>query len=150
MEIMKIELGKLLRSVSDSRDFCIDRLLGSLKKREGILDIKKLDIKKSESVTDKPQLTISFDPEIISEHQVKRMAQETAKSLDQTFGHFQIRLKEFTDSEKLKAASSVLKNLKGVMNVLIVPTGSLIVEFNKYITQESILNEIIKNLNVLS
>ncbi|HBQ58757.1 MAG TPA: hypothetical protein DD671_03810 [Balneolaceae bacterium] len=145
MEIIKIELGKLLKSVSDSRDFCIDRLLGSLKKREGILNIKK-----SESVTDKPQLTISFDPEIISEHQVKRMVQETANSLDQTFGHFQIRSKEFTDSENLKATASVLKNMKGVMNVLIVPTGSLFIEFNKYITQESILNEVIKNLNVLS
>lgn len=145
MEIIKIELQKLLKSVSDSRDFCIDRLTSSVKNRKGILDIKK-----SESTTGKPQLTLCFDPEIISEHQVKRMVQETANSLDQTFGHFQIRLKEFTDSEKLKAASSVLKNLKGVMNVLIVPTGSLIVEFNKYITQESILNEIIKNLNVLS
>jgi len=145
MEIIEIELGKLLKSVSDSRDFCINRLLGSLKKREGILDIKK-----SESGTDKPQLSISFDPEIISDHQVKKMIQETANSLDQTFGHFQISLKEFTDFEKLKAASSVLKNMKGVMNVLIIPTGSLIVEFNKYITQESILNEVIKKLNILS
>ena len=145
MEIIKIELGKLLKSVSESRDFCIDRLISSLINREGILDIKKSNL-----VTDKPQLTISFDPEIISEYQVKRMVQETTNSLNQTFGHFQIRLNEFKDYGKLKAASAVLKNMKGVMNVLIVPTGSLFIEFNKYITQESILNEVIKNLNVLS
>ena len=66
MEIIKIELGKLLKSVSESRDFCIDRLISSLINREGILDIKKSNL-----VTDKPQLTISFDPEIISEYQVK-------------------------------------------------------------------------------
>ncbi|MEX2410181.1 MAG: hypothetical protein WD607_02215, partial [Candidatus Paceibacterota bacterium] len=118
METVKIELEKLLKTVSDSRDLCIERLSGSVKNRKGILTIKK-----DETITGKPLLSISFDSEIISEFQVKKIVQETANALNQTFGHFHIKIKELKDSRRLEAASDVLKNMKGVMNVLIVPTG---------------------------
>lgn len=142
MEAVKIELEKLLKTVSDSRDLCIDRLSGSVKSRKGILDIKK-----DETITGKPLLSVSFDPEIISEFQVKKIVQETANTLNQTFGHFQIKIKELKDSRRLEAASTVLKNIKGIMNVLVIPTGIMIIEFNKYITEGTILKELIKKID---
>ena len=104
--------------------------LGSVKSRKGILTIKK-----DETITGKPLLSISFDPEIISEFQVKKIVKETASTLNKTFGHFHIKIKELKDTGRLEAASDVLKNMTGVMNVLVVPAGCMIIEFNRYITE---------------
>jgi hypothetical protein len=35
------------------------------------------------------------------------------------------------------------------MNVLVAPTGMMIVEFNKYITQESIIKELIEKMDLV-
>ena len=147
MQYMKkliLNVSDLLNHETEGDDQCIDRLTGSLQKREGIKKIELNENKKSA-----PQLCIYFDEEHTSEDRIKQIARQTGKQLDDTFGHLWVKMKSGHDAKKLEAASTVLQNFRGVMNVLVVPTGWIFLEFNKYITQESILRELIKKMDLV-
>jgi copper chaperone CopZ len=144
MKKLILDVSDLLNHKAESGDQCIDRLTGSLKKREGIKKVELNENKKSA-----PQLCIYFDEEHTSEDRIKQIAQETGDKLDKTFGHLWVKMKSVNDTSHLEAASTVLLNIKGVMNVLVVPTGWIFLEFNKYITQESILRELIEKMDLV-
>jgi hypothetical protein len=58
-------------------------------------------------------------------------------------------MREIQDTKRVEAATTLLENVKGVMNVLVIPTGMMIVEFNKYVTQESIIRELIEKMDLV-
>jgi Cd2+/Zn2+-exporting ATPase len=144
MDSLRISLQPILEDITDSKDECIDRLVGSLKKRKGITTV---EVTKEEASP--PQLSITFKPNIISESQIRKIVRETGKKLDKTFGHLRVKIHEIQDIHRLEATVTLLKNVKGVMNVLVAPTGMMIVEFNKYITQESIIRELIEKMDLV-
>ena len=144
MSYLHISLHTLLQNVGEFEDKCIYRLVGSLKKRDGITTVEVTREDKSQ-----PQLLIKFDSDVISKGQIQHIARETGKKLDKTFGHLWIKVQEIQDTKRVQAATTLLKNLKGVMNVLVVPTGWIILEFNQYITRESILRELIDKMGLV-
>ncbi|WP_441000454.1 hypothetical protein [Fodinibius sp. SL11] len=144
MDSLRISLQPILEDIADSKDVCIDRLVGSLKKRDGINTVKLI-----EAQTQEPRLLIKFKSDVISEDQIRKIVRETGKKLDKTFGHLRVKIQEIQDIHRLEATVTLLKNVKGVMNVLVAPTGMMIVEFNKYITQESIIRELIEKMDLV-
>jgi hypothetical protein len=144
MKELILDLSDLLLDEPEAQDQCIDRLIGSLEKRNGI---KKIEVKKNRQST--PQLHVHFDEEHISEDHIRHIAMQTGKKLDETFGHLWIKIQEVRDNHHTRAVTTLLKNFKGVMNVLIVPTGWIFLEFNTYITQESVLKELIQKMDLV-
>lgn len=144
MDSLRISLQPILEDITDSKDECIDRLVGSLKKRKGITTVEA-----TKEEASRPQLSITFKPNIISEGQIRKIVRGTGKKLDKTFGHLRVKIQEIQDIHRLEATVTLLKNVKGVMNVLVAPTGMMIVEFNKYITQESIIRELIEKMDLV-
>lgn len=144
MNSLHISLYTVLQDISDEEDKCVDRMIGSLKKRNGITAVKVTEDQKSQ-----PQLLIKFDVDIISENQIRQIVQKIGKKLDKTFGHLRIKVQEIQDTQRIQATTALLKNLKGVMNVLVVPTGWIMLEFNKYITEESLLLDCIEKIDLV-
>jgi hypothetical protein len=144
MKKMILDVRSVLHNEADAEDQCIDRLMGSLEKRTGVHDITLRQNKKSTL-----QLHIHFDAEHISAERITYIARQTGKKLDHTFGHLWIKIQEVHDNDHCLAVTALLKNFKGVINVLVVPTGWIFLEFNTYITQESILRNLIKKMSLI-
>lgn len=143
MKKLVLNISDILHQVSSAEDQCIDRLTGSLKKRNGIKQVG-LDTEASS-----PQLCINYNEEIISANKIVHIATKTADKLNDTFGHLWIKMREVRDRNHRQAVTSLLKNFKGVMNVLVVPTGWILLEFNTYITQEVVLLELLEKMDVV-
>ena len=139
-----LKLSNLLHEVLNFEDQCIDRLTGSLEKRDGIKQVRFDAAEASD-----PQLCISFDEAIISASQIEHIAAETAGKLDDIFGHLWIKMREVRDRNHRQAVTSLLKNFKGVMMVSAVSTGWIFLEFNTYITQEATLIELIDKMDLV-
>lgn len=144
MNSLRISLQPILHDIENSKDLCIDRLIGSVKKRDGIIAVE-LDNEK----TSQPQLLISFDPDKISKEHIQEIVLKTGKTLDKTFGHLWIKAQDLPNEQRQNATTNLLKNVKGVMNVMVIPTGLIMIEFNKYITEESILTELIEQMGLV-
>ena len=144
MDSLRITLQSILEDITDSKDECIDRLIGSLKKRDGVKAVELI-----EAQTQEPRLSIKFNSDKILEDQIRKIVRDTGNKLDKTFGHLRIKMREIQDTKRVEAATTLLENVKGVMNVLVIPTGMMIVEFNKYVTQESIIRELIEKMDLV-
>ncbi|HLR31089.1 MAG TPA: hypothetical protein VK074_01275 [Fodinibius sp.] len=144
MKKIVLDISDVLHQVANAEDQCIDRLKGSLEKRNGIKRVR-LDTREAEN----PQLCVSFDEGIISASQIKHIAAETADKLGDTFGHLWIKMRAVRNRNHRQAVTALLKNFKGVMNVLVIPTGWIFLEFNKYITQEATLIELIDKMELV-
>lgn len=144
MNTLVLNISDLLHEVPNADDQCVDRLIGSLEKRNGIKQVR-LDTEEDSN----PQLCVYFDKEIISASQIKHIATETADKLGDTFGHLWIKMREVRDRNHRQAVTSLLKNFKGVMTVSVVSTGWIFLEFNRYITQEAVLLELIEKMDLV-
>lgn len=143
MNTLVLNISDLLHEVPNADDQCVDRLIGSLEKRNGIKQVR-LDIE-----APSPQLCIYFDEAIISASQIKHIATQTAGKLDDTFGHLWIKMREVRNRNHRQAVTVLLKNFKGVMTVSVVSTGWIFLEFNRYITQEAVLLELIEKMDLV-
>ncbi|MCW9706262.1 hypothetical protein [Fodinibius salsisoli] len=141
MNTLVLDISDVLHQVANAEDQCIDRLKGSLEKRNGIKQVR-LDTEEPG-----PELCIYFDEDIISASQIKHIATQTAGKLDDTFGHLWIKMRAVRDRNHRQAVTTLLNNFKGVMNVFVIPTGWIFLEFNKYITQEATLIELIDQMD---
>jgi len=144
MDSLLICLQSILDDIEYLEDMCIDRLIGSIEKRKGIISVA-INKKKMPGT----ELSIKFNPDTISGDQIRVIVVETGKMLNKTFGHLCIKVKEIKTNHHAEAISNILKNVKGVINVLAVPTGIIMVEFNKYITQESVLRDLIEQMGIV-
>jgi len=144
MDSLRISLQSILSNIEDVEDKCVDRLVGSLKNRDGITAVEV-----TEDQNCRPQLLVKFDADIISNGQIQHITRETGKKLDKTIGHLRIKVQEVQDTQRIQATTTLLKKLKGVMNVLVVPAGWIILEFNQYIIGESILRELVDKMNLV-
>lgn len=142
MKKIVLDISDVLHPVANAEDQCIDRLKGSLKKRNGIKRVR-LDTEVGSS----SQLCVYFDEDIISASKIKHITTQTADKLDETFGHLWIKIRAVQDRNHRQDVTTLLNNFKGVMNVLVIPTGWIFLEFNKYITQEATLIELIDQMD---
>lgn len=143
MNTLVLNISDLLHDVPNADDQCVDRLIGSLEKRNGIKQVR-LDIEEPS-----PQLCIYFDEAIISASQIKHIATQTADKLGDTFGHLWIKMREVRNRNHRQAVTALLKNFKGVMTVSVVSTGWIFLEFNRYMTQEAVLLELIEKMDLV-
>jgi hypothetical protein len=143
MNTLVLDISDVLHPVANAEDQCIDRLKGSLEKRNGIKQVR-LDTEEPG-----PELCIYFDEGTILASQIKHIATQTAGKLDDTFGHLWIRMRAVRDQNHRQAVTTILNNFKGVMNVLVIPTGWIFLEFNRYITQEAVLLELIEKMDLV-
>ena len=144
MSKLIVYIRDVLDDVSGGEDQCIDRLIGSIEKRDGV---NKITLKQNEEST--LQLNINFNEKVISEDQIKHIAVETGKKLEDTFGHLWIKIQEVSENNHPRLVTALLKNFKGVMAVSVVSTGWILLEFNRYMTQESLLRELIGKLELV-
>lgn len=144
MSKLILDVRDVLDDVSGGDDQCIVRLIGSIEKRNGV---NQITLKQNEKSI--LQLHIYFNEELISEDQIKHIAGQTGKKLEDTFGHLWIKIQEVSDHNHQQAVTALLKNFKGVMAVSVVSTGLILLEFNRYIIQESLLRELIGKIDLV-
>ena len=86
MKKLKLDIPLLLPGIPDLKDRCITRLIVTLEGREGIF---RAHIKTEENLS---QLCIHFDPDVITLHRIKTIAQQTGAQLQDTFGHLLVEV----------------------------------------------------------
>lgn len=125
MEKLKFDLPVLLPEIPDLKDQCVSRLTGTLEGREGIF---RVHVKSEENP---PQLCIHFDPDVITLHRIKSIAEQTGAQLHDKFGHLLVEVVGNRHARHARSITRMLNELEGVVDAFAGSSGWIRMEFDK-------------------
>ncbi|MBD3617682.1 MAG: heavy metal translocating P-type ATPase [Gracilimonas sp.] len=125
MEKLKLDLPVLLPEIPDLKDQCVSRLTGTLEGREGIF---RVHVKSEENP---PQLCIHFDPDVITLHRIKSIAEQTGAQLHDKFGHLLVEVVGNRHARHARSITRMLNELEGVVDAFAGSSGWIRMEFDK-------------------
>lgn len=139
MKTERIELKLLLPTVTTSEDACVDRLAILLAAKLGVDSAHAI---KSED--DNPgQICVHYDPNVVSTGEVRELAIRAGVELDQRYGHWLSKSRS-THACRASAIESRLGRMDGVLEAVVSPDGTVRVEYDKQITDESAIEKALR------
>lgn len=124
---LRIDLPLLLPDVPSTADACVDRLLQSLRNRQGVDDVH---IKQAEE-GNPPQLCIHYDPQELSLSRIRELTAAAGAEISSNFGHKKWQLDGVSHQRRAKTVADGLLQLTGVLEANADATGLLQVEFDR-------------------
>jgi Cd2+/Zn2+-exporting ATPase len=128
-DVTRIELSALLPHAPADRDPCVQRLVRSLKAREGIADAHP----KTEP-GQAPQLCIHFDRRRLSLQRVRELAHIAGAELSARYGHKSGRAAAM-HARAARTLGARLEALPGVLEADVAPSGAWRLEFDTTLAQ---------------
>lgn len=130
-----IEIALLLPDVLDARDGCVQRLGDLLRANEGIETAHLSEINGKEP----GQICIHYNPARLSIGEVRDLALRAGLDLDRRFGHLLLK-SEPMHARRARTVELRARQIMGVLDVSVSPTGVLRIEFDReMITEETLL-----------
>ncbi|MGN6134189.1 MAG: heavy metal translocating P-type ATPase, partial [Aureliella sp.] len=134
-EKTKISLNLLLPGIPDHEDRCVERLIDSLRAKQGIADAHVIQAEHPEP----GKLCIHFQPDELSLAEVEQAAQRAGATLDATIGHVLLRSRPM-HARLATAHTAKLSGEAGILEAVVAPDGTVRVEFDKQtISEEKVL-----------
>lgn len=127
----KIEIALLLPKVPDTRDACVHRLSELLKGSDGIETAHLAE----QAVQGHDEICIHYDPQRLSIGEVRALARRAGAELDQRYGHLLLSAETMYAQQALTAEARV-RQLPGVLDAAVSPSGMLRIEFDRQATGE--------------
>lgn len=124
---LRIDLPLLLPDVPSTADACVDRLIQSLRNRQGVDDVH---IKQAEE-SNPPQLCIHYDPQELSLSRIRELTAAAGAEISSNFGHKKWQLDGVSHQRRAKTVADGLLQLTGVLEANADATGLLQVEFDR-------------------
>ncbi len=135
---VKLELKLLIPNLPDAQDACVGRLTELLRSKAGIDDAH---------ISDEPQpksdrLCIHYDPSKVSLSEVRELAQRAGADLARRYGHF-VQRSQSMHAGRASAIQSRLAREQGVLEAAVSSDGTVRVEFDRDVTQEAVLAQVL-------
>lgn len=127
----KLEIALLLPKVLDARDACIQRLSDLLKGKEGIETAHLVE----HAAQGRDEICIHYDPQRLSLGAVRDLARRAGAQLDQRYGHLLLSAETMYAQQALTAEARA-RQLPGVLDAAISPSGALRIEFDRHATDD--------------
>lgn len=131
MSKVELQLSALLPGVPSVRDKCVERIRDRLLEHTGIGHAHIT----TEDSAQPDRLCIHFNPDAISVAEVRDIARREGAKLDDRYGHFVTRI-EPMHARRASAIESRLGRIDGVLEAVVMPDGSLRVEYDREATSE--------------
>lgn len=140
MDIIHIDLLLLLPGIPNLKDQCVERLLGRLRERTGIIRAyiyRDLSLQRF-------YVSIHFDPALISRGMAQLEAQLAGASISQRYGHYSGMIAGVQTADQAQEIARQLERWPGILEAYVTISGGLQVEFDR---QQTSLRTIITDLD---
>lgn len=141
IEETTIEIAIVLPAVSDVRDACIQRLVDSLKAKEGIETAHAIIVEGNLP----GEICIHYDPARLLIGEVRELARRAGAELDQRFGHLLLKSRP-VHARHARSVESGVRQIPGVLEAAMSPAGILRVEFDRQATSEEAIKSAVVKL----
>lgn len=138
----QIELRLLLPSIADERDQCVQRLSNMLKAKVGI---KAAHLVKDQS----GQICIHYNANRLSVSDVRQLAERAGAELEKQFGHL-ILATGLLNPRRANVIEAQSKRIAGILEASTSLTGSLRIEFDRRVTDESKIANSLREKGILA
>ena len=142
-EKTKLDIALLLPAVPDARDACVRRLGDILTAKKGIETAHLVDT----SLGGVSQICIHFDPDQLSIGEVRELAIRAGAELDQQFGHLLLNSQTMY-ARQASSFEARAKEIPGILDVAVSPTGLLKIEFDRKVTNEDSIRAALRKIGV--
>lgn len=145
MEKTKINIDILLPEVPDEQDKCVNRVIKSLRSKQGI-ELVHIVLKGNGQ---KAQLCFHYDPSVISLSTLKELAKKAGAEITGRYGHLLLETSGIRHVRHARLLEDELRQ-KGIQTVSVSGTGIIKLEFDKEVTSaDNILKQVkLKGLKV--
>ncbi len=136
MKKLQLEIPVLLPEAIDEKDYCIQKLVTSLKEENGI---DKVHIKDSKPA----KICIHYNPEVIAIKKVQQIAMKSSAVLTHRYKHLLVEVKGFKHPRHARRIEQILRKKNGIARVSSSSSGILEVEWDSNLISQS---EVISNI----
>lgn len=136
----RIDIKLLLPNIPDGRDECVKRLTDLLGAKQGIQAVHL-------SKETEDQICIHFDEKQRSISEIRELARRAGAELERRFGHLILRAAAM-HGNRARTVEEALRQLNGVLEASVAPTGMVRIEFDREATDESSLSSAIETLGI--
>ncbi|OEK03069.1 ATPase [Roseivirga sp. 4D4] len=136
---LKIKIPLLLPEVPDEKDQCVYKLIQKLQEKKGMEKVHVAD----ETDNGVPQLCFHYDPEVISIHNIQKLAEQTGAEITKKFGHKLIEVEGIRHTRHARSIERNLSNKAVILEASVSASGMVRLEFDTAQTDEA---EILKTL----
>lgn len=142
-EKTKIDIALLLPTVPDAHDSCVRRLSDLVKAKDGVETAHLVENK----LNGRDEFCIHYDPNRLTMGEVRDLAGRAGADLDKRFGHLLISSSTMHARQALTVEAQV-RQMKGVLEAAVSPTGVLRLEFDREATNEESIRVGLQQLGV--
>ncbi len=135
MEKLKIEYRLLFPAEVTPEDACIERLIATLTSKSGVDSAHLV----ASATDDANVVCIHYDPSVVSTAELRDAAITAGATLDATYGHV-FKTIPATHMRRASAIEAHLTRIDGVLEAVVSPDGKIRIEFDRRLTNESIIN----------
>ena len=141
---LRLDLTVLLPGVPHEADACVGRLVGELAGRDGIDQVHVVP-----AAGDEPaRLCIHYRPEVLSLGRIREIAEGAGARITERFGHILWQTGGLSDERRARTVSELLQRTDGVLEAVATVAGPVRIEFDRTLTSEGALRELLDDLSI--
>lgn len=131
---VRVDLTAVLPEAADGHDACVARLTSGLLEREGIESVHVLP-----AIGESPaQVCIHYQPEVIGLRRIRELTSALGTRLTDEIGHISLDTHGIDRPARARVIEGRLRELDGVLEAHVAPTGALSAEFDRKRTSEPV------------
>jgi Cd2+/Zn2+-exporting ATPase len=141
---LRLDLKVLLPDVPHEADACVGRLVGELAGRDGIDQVHVLPAVGD----DQARLCIHYRPEVLSLGRIREIAEGAGARITERFGHILWQTGGLSNERRARTVSELLQRTSGVLEAVATVAGPLRIEFDRTLTSEGALRQVLDDMSV--
>ncbi|NWE52822.1 heavy metal translocating P-type ATPase [Brevundimonas sp. P7753] len=136
---IRLTLARLLPDVPRGSDACVDRLITSLRERQGVFEAHLAD---RDGV---PVLCIHYDPDLVTLQQVRQAALKAGVEISERFGHVSGWLTGLRHARHARTVQDALAEQDGIVEAAVDVSGAFHLEFDRGLASWSEIDRFIQS-----
>ncbi len=141
---LRLDLTVLLPDVPHEADACVGRLVGELAGRDGIDQVHVLPADGGEPA----RLCIHYQPEVLSLGRIREIAEGAGARITERFGHILWQTGGLSNERRARTVSELLQRAPGVLEAVATVAGPIRIEFDRTLTTEAALRQLLDDMSV--
>ncbi len=141
---LRLDLPVILPGVPDEADACVRRLVGDLEGRSGIDQVHVLPASGDEPA----KLCLHYRPDVLGLGRIRRIAEAAGARVTERYGHLLWQRGGLSHERRERTVSEFLRRATGVLEAVTTVAGPVRIEFDRSLTSEAALRQLLDDLGV--
>jgi Cd2+/Zn2+-exporting ATPase len=141
---LRLDLPVILPGVPGEADACVGRLVGDLEGRGGIDQVHVLPASGDEPA----KLCLHYRPDVLSLGRIREIAEAAGARVTERYGHLLWQTGGLSHERRARTVSEFLRRAPGVLEAVNTVAGPVRIEFDRSLTSEGALRQLLDDLGV--